>query len=399
MTTYTKRQTRTIERKPFQPKNFLKSFIAVSLLTGIIASPISAQETESSDIDFSEVEASQGHGSTGGNVIDRASNPNVIVAADMLGIYAGPNTEKTTEDNQFLVREVEFGYSGYVDHLSQGTLLIAMHNEAGQWYADLHELYFDFPVLPGGLNAKVGRFFLDMGRLNTFHRHDWAFPVAPLVHERLIDKEGVFDTGGEVGWLVPFMPFYQEIKLGAFNGQTWGHSHSSGVRKPQPLYTARLKNFISLGQRQGIQFGGTYLRFPYNEDVSNYWNMAGADITYKFETGRKTYVEWTTEYWYRDEQYTEETGKQSVGIQGLYSFIEWKFLSDWSTGARFDFFMDDAESGMADYEESIWITFRPSEFSYFRLSGERYDPYAGQDEYRAYVQADFILGFHPAHKY
>lgn len=379
---------------------------AVLLLAFSVFLPLAAQQTENSTSVDDEIDAILEEDgdrtpapSPVSSVVDRASMPNVFVAADMVGTWVDEGTEKEAEENQFLVRETEFGFSGYVDQFSEGTMLIALHNESGQWYADLHELYLEFNTLPYGLYAKVGRFFLDIGRLNTFHRHDWAFTYAPLVHEALIDDEGTFDTGGEVSWLVPYIPFYQEIKFGAFNGQTWGHTHSAGVRKPHPLYTARLKNFIPLGLRQGFQFGATYLRFPYNEDENNYWDMAGADLTYKYETGRKTWVVWTTEYWYRDEQYTEDTGLDSVAKQGLYSYLEYKFHQNWRIGSRFDFFQDDVASGKSDYEESLWMTFSPSEFSYFRLTGERYDPYAGVDEYRMHVQADFILGFHPAHKY
>jgi len=92
---------------------------------------------------------------------------------------------------------------------------------------------------------------------------------------------------------------------------------------------------------------------------------------------------------------------------GFYSYVQFQFHQYWIMGARFDYYAElEAHAGSGrtidreNFAQSAWITFRPSEFSYFRLSGERRDLFGRMnDDYAAYIQADFILGHHPAHRY
>ncbi len=243
-----------------------------------------------------------------------------------------------------------------------------------------------------------------MGRLNSIHQHDWNFTTTPLAHRILFDEEGVFDQGAEISLLMPW-PFYQELKAGFFNGRTWGHTHGDGPVKPGPLYTLRLKNFLPIYGELGTQFGFTYIRYMVDEDGREVDHTGGADLTFKWQRGRYRSFVFSTEYWYRLE--SRPDSEQDNKKHGFYSYAQYQFHRYWIIGARLDYFAElgvIAGSGRTlDREscaQSAWITLRPSEFSYFRITWERRDLFGSEsDDHALYFQADFILGHHPAHRY
>lgn len=345
-------------------------------------------------------------------VLDRTSMPNIFVAADMVGgkdLTAERNSPNAVTPNGFKVRSVEVGLFGGIDHLAVGTVNLAVHEEEGEYIVELHEAFFEFNTLPFNLFAKLGRFFPDVGRLNTIHQHDWHFTTTPLVHAMLFDEEGIFDQGVEISLLLPWK-FYQEIKFGFFNGRNWGHEHSEEHEhsedpvKPGPLFTARLKHFIPLYGELGTQFGFTYIRYIVDEEGREIDHTAGADITFKWQNGPWRSFILSGEYWYRYEVRPDE--EQNNKTHGLYAYLQYQFHRNWFCGGRVDYV---AELDVTDetgerinrksYAQSLWLTFRPSEFSYFRLSYERRDVFDTDVNHAVYVQADFILGYHPAHRY
>ena len=346
------------------------------------------------------------------SLIDRASIPNIFIAGDMLADISLKNASeqnniKTVSQqvkNGFFIREVEFGFSGAVDQLFNATFLAAMHNENGAFFAELHELYIELPYLPYNLYAKVGRFFVDVGKINGTHRHDWNFTVAPLVHNNLFDAEGVYDTGGELSYLMPF-PFFQEVKVAVFTGRTFGHTHNDGFWKPHPLYTARIKNFFPITHRTGIQWGGSFLRYSPTKLEEDADYTYGSDLTLRWLNGKLQSFIWSSEIWYR-EKLRKDT-KNNEKIIGAYSYVQYQPWQQWSFGLRLDFFSQlDAFSvktqskfSYQDYAVSVWVTYRPSEFAYLRATVEQNLFHEKNPSYILRIQMDFILGFHPAHAY
>lgn len=341
-------------------------------------------------------------------LIDRTSIPDILVAADFL-FEKDLHGERETENN-FDLRELEFGFSGNVDQNIEAMVLFAMHrvthgNDEGEQRIFLHEAYMNFRNLPYNFSARVGQMFLDAGRLNTIHRHDWDFTNAPVVHMNMMNDtfqgEGAADTGAEISYLMPWN-FYQELQVGVFRGRTFGHAHDDGHEKPAPLYTARLKNFIPFSARWGTQFGFTYLRYQPDGEADNVDHTGGFDLILKYENGQKSALIWGSEYWYRQKKRVSLSQDQID--HGFYTYLQYSYFR-WDFGIRYDFYTSDPVTfDVQNYAgQALWVTFRPSEFSYFRSTVERhdYDNYNSRDSanYTFWLQADFILGFHPAHEY
>ena len=351
-----------------------------------------------------------------GFIVDRSSIPDIFVAADIVHEQDITGVVRETKNN-LDVREIEFGFSGFIDWFAHGNALFALHrddhgSEMGKYIFDIHELFFDFYNLPWNLRARLGKMFLDAGRLNTIHRHDWFFTNAPLIHKRVMNDtfvgEGAADTGLEVAYLMPW-PFFQELKVGVFRGRTFGHGHTDGIEKPAPLWLGRLKQFFPLSTYWGTEFGFTYLRYQPTADARDVDHTGGMDITFRWVKSRFYRFIFTTELWYKEMIKAPNTlgvAIPSDSMYGFYSFFDFIFMQNYSVGYRFDYYIDKLRALDLEreyYAHTAWFTWRPSEFSYYRINTERktYLGYEGVwgSNYLLYLQADYILGFHMPHRY
>lgn len=338
----------------------------------------------------------------------------MMAAADFLGQW--DNDEPHTTNNRLDVREVELGFLGDIDQIADGTISAAAHFENGEQVLELHEAYFHFPdIYVPNMSARLGKMFFDVGRLNTIHRHDWLFSVAPKVHEELLDEEGVADTGAELDWLIPWPwdRFVQNLTIGVYNGRTFGHSHNEGSSKNNPLYTAHLKQFVRITNEWGTQFGFSYLRYHPTTEANKIMHQSGLDWIVKWKRDDQMSFQFLTEVWYRETReknsrdYDEPVDPVETRV-GAYSLFEFQFHKQWSIGYRYDIFTNPNyvnEQGIKHETNGhegnmIQITWRPSEFSNFRASGQRSTILeTGKNTYQFYLQGTFILGKHPAHIY
>ncbi|MCB1173891.1 MAG: hypothetical protein KDK39_10010 [Leptospiraceae bacterium] len=344
----------------------------------------------------------------------RSYSLDIMAAADFLGQW--DNDEPHTTGNRFDAREVEFGFMADIDHIAEGTVMAAAHQEAGETVFELHEAYFYIPSTPiPNLSARVGQFFLDVGRLNTIHRHDWLFSVAPEVHEEMLDEEGAEDSGLELSYLIPWpwQSFVQELTVGAFNGRTFGHTHNDGDNKNNPLYTAHLKQFIGFNNAWGTQFGFSYLRYHPSVEPHKVMHQSGLDWFLKWKPDVHRSLIFQTEVWYRETREKNERPYDPAATPvetrvGVYSLLEFQFHRQWSAGYRYDFYTNPNyinEDGIKQKENGhagnmLQLTWRPSEFSYFRATAQRNTTIeTGKNTYQFFLQGTFIIGMHPAHSY
>ena len=324
----------------------------------------------------------------------------LFAAVDMLfenDINHGRNSESAITENGFHIRAVEIGYAAPVTSTIRGAVNLAVHEEENEYIVELHEAYLDI-ALPAHLSAKLGRFLIDTGTLNAIHRHGWDFTTAPLVHRVLFDDEGIFDQGGELSLRTP-LPFYQVLKAGFFNGRTWGHEETEGPVKPGPLYTGRLINRFTVGGPLTASLGGSYLRYMLDEDGRDVDHTAGADLVLQWGTGESKRFTLAGEYWFRYEERPDAANNRK---HGFYSYAQLHFFGSWMIGFRYDYYAEletrlagDTASRRSD-GQSGWVTWRPSDALYFRLTGERRNHFEdGEAAWAAYLQADFHLGAHP----
>jgi hypothetical protein len=359
-----------------------------------------------------------------GNQINRSAQNlmmDVSAAIDIVGGY-DKNKPRTTGNNMD-VRTGEFGFSAAVDQLMRGYFLAAAHGENGKYFYEIHEAWVQFPFLPFNMSLKAGMMFMDLGRINKVHSHDRPFTQAPIIHQKLFGWESLFDTGAELSILFPWSFLTQELVIGATNGKKWGHAHTEGIQKNNPLGYLHLKNFYYLGNNWGTQFGVTGIRFEPDQNSKNTKNVAGFDIVLKWNQSNLKAFEIMSETWIQEETTASSLTNNSQTLQanpevkkklwGTYVFADYKFHQQWSIGTRYDYMTDlslkDNNGNPAKYQVdavTLQTTFHSSEFGKIRGSVERrytFDESLSSDqttrEFRYYIQFIGILGSHPAHAY
>ena len=336
----------------------------------------------------------------------------------------------------FNARNIELAFDGAVDPYFEGfaNIVFKLNNDNGT-EVEAEEAFLQTTNLPFNLQLKAGQFFAAFGRINPTHPHTWDFADAPLVHGRLLGPDGLRGVGAQVSWTLP-VSWYSQLLLGVQNGRggtgfSFRNSGSDGLffdrrttdREARGLqdfvWIPRWENSFDLSPTQ-VVLAGVSGAFGSNDTGANTrTQIYGADFLYKWKSsnaeGGFPFVKWQTEAMYR----RFEAGRgidntfpvsETFHDWGMYSQVLWGFKKGWVAGVRGDYLhMTDSEF-TADSERqtrsrvSANLTWYPTEFSKLRLQYNHdffeenfYLP--GRDVDSVFLQFEFILGAHGAHKF
>ena len=336
----------------------------------------------------------------------------------------------------FSIRNAEIGLQGAVDPYFSGFANIVFKLEKDQSTSiEAEEVYLQTTSLPANLQVKAGQFFADFGRQNPQHPHQWAFVDQPLVLNRAFGPDGLRNPGGQVSWLVP-TPFYAEAILGILNGQSDqafnfrnpGEPDANGfprfhgrattdrnLRGPGDLlFVPRLASSVDLTENQTLLVGASAAFGPNDTGAHTRTEIYGADAFWKWKSPRAhagfPFVSWQTEALYSRFEAGVDSGAalpaETLHDYGFYSQVLWGFKPRWVAGLRGEFVTGDR--GAFDANDvfrgdrtrvSPDLTWYPSEFSKLRI---QYNYDHGQhfgDEHSVWLQLEFQLGAHAAHKF
>ncbi|MGI8965393.1 MAG: hypothetical protein ACR2H1_04810, partial [Limisphaerales bacterium] len=285
------------------------------------------------------------------------------------------------------------------------------------------------------LQLKAGQFFANFGRQNPQHPHQWAFVDQPIILGRAFGPDGLRSISAQISWLTP-LPFYTEIFLDVLDGQG-GTSHSfrnrgeadsfgvnrfagratfdGNLRGQQDLvYVPRIASSFEISDEQTL-VAGISGAFGSNETgAHNRTEIYGADLFYKWKPANASegfpFVTWQTEGLFKrfgaGQDLAAGLPAENLRDYGIYSQILYGFKPHWVAGIRGEFAT--GNSGAFDasdpfrgerYRISPVLTWYPSEFSKIRLQ-YNYDhgEYFGV-EHSLWLQVEFLLGAHGAHKF
>lgn len=336
------------------------------------------------------------------------------LAADM--VYQQGLNDQSGADENFQMRTVEFGASAPIDHQFNGYVLFAAHEEDGETTVEVHEAYVENAKLLPRTRLKIGQYFLGIGRLNRFHRHEWSFTRAPKAHRDFLAEEALFDTGVETKTLLS-EDHLIELTLGVTTGYKFGHSESHGheeeeeeehgAEKPDaPTHYLRLSQFIenSESAASGAEWGLSYLGRTDAEGEK--LHLAGLDFVKKVREGRRLSWLFQSELWFKSLKHADGDKEEKLGG---YLMLEKGHSSKWSTGLRFDALTDLSHGHEGEDEDSTYYgatvqqTYRSSEFFLTRLSAshefQKIDAGARNQDTRLMAQIIFIMGPHPSHDF
>jgi hypothetical protein len=336
----------------------------------------------------------------------------------------------------FNARNVELAFDGAVDPYFEGFANIVFKldndNETG---VEVEEAFLQTTNLPFNLQLKAGQFFAAFGRINPVHPHAWEFADAAIVSGRILGPDGLRGVGAQVSWTLP-VPWYSQLIVASQNGRggtgySFRNPGDDGMffgrlttdREARGLqdfvWIPRWENSVDLSPTQ-VALAGVSGAFGSNETgAHSRTQIYAGDFLYKWKSshaeGGFPFVKWQTEAMYR----RFEAGRgidQSFPVAetfhdwGMYSQVLWGFKKGWVAGVRGDYlhmqgskFTDD-DDRQSRSRISANLTWYPTEFSKIRLQYnhdflEENFFLAGRDVDSVFLQFEFILGAHGAHKF
>ncbi len=333
----------------------------------------------------------------------------------------------------FTIPNVELALDGAVDPYFKGfSNIVYKLDPNGETGVELEEAYFLTTSLPGNLQLKGGQFFTEFGRQNPQHPHSWAFVDQPLVLNRIFGPDGLRSQGLRVSWLAP-TSWYTEAMLSILNsagGTTFsfrsdesleihgGVPTERAVRGVQDLlYVPRVATSFDLTATQTVLLGVSAAFGPNNSGPSARTQVYGADLFWKWKSATAhqgfPFVSWQTEALYRRYEAAQRVSvddptvilfAETLSDRGVYSQVLWGIKPRVVAGLRGEFASGDnaafdSQLRTDRFRLSPNLTWYPTEFSKLRLQ-YNYDHREGIGrDHSVWVQFEFLLGAHAAHKF
>jgi hypothetical protein len=336
----------------------------------------------------------------------------------------------------FTLPNAEIVMDGAVDPYFKGfaniVLKLYQNNETS---IELEETYLQSSSLPGNLQLKAGQFFAAFGRQNSQHPHQWAFVDSPIMLTRAFGPDGLRNLGSQLSWLAP-TPFFTEVTFGVFDGQgntafgfrNPGDADGTGVERfhgrttfdrhlrgpGDLLFVPRVSSSFDVTDTQTLVAGLSAAVGPNDTGEDRNTRIFGGDLYWKWKPSDANagfpFVSWQTEALYQQFEAGADPGaglsSETLDDWGGYTQVLWGFKERWVAGLRGEF--ADGNHGAFDasdrfrgerYRVSPAITFYPSEFSKLRI---QYNYDHGElfgDAHAIWLQMEFLLGAHGAHKF
>lgn len=338
----------------------------------------------------------------------------------------------------FTLATSEFAMQGAVDPYFSGFANIVFkldqHNETE---VELEETYLTTTSLPANLQLKAGQMFVNFGRQNPQHPHQWAFVDSPLILTRTFGPEALQQLGAQVSWLAP-TPHYIETFMTVLNGRgesafsfrNRGEDDGAGTERfhgratldrhlrgaGDLVFVPRVTTSFDITDEQTLVLGASAAVGPNDTGPHTRTEIYGVDAYWKWKSAHShagfPFVSWQTEALYQrfeagaDPFAPTPLPAETLRDWGFYSQVLWGFHQRWVAGLRGEFVT--GNEGAFDAEDifrgdrtrvSPNLTWYPSEFSKIRLQynydhGEHFG-----DEHSAWLQVEFQLGAHAPHKF
>src|SRR5215831_16086903 len=183
--------------------------------------------------------AAAGGGASGGGANGNAFNPAIAVILNGYYVHHSQNPDNYvragfpvvdgfgTGPQGLSLGESEISFAANIDDKFYGQFTLSFDDENGHTSTNIEEAYIDTTALPNGFSVRAGRFFSNIGYLNSHHSHTDNFADRPLVYQSLLgDQYG--DDGAQLRWVAP-TDIFLELGGELFRGEdfpTAGAQHS-----------------------------------------------------------------------------------------------------------------------------------------------------------------------------
>jgi hypothetical protein len=338
----------------------------------------------------------------------------------------------------FSLGESELAASANVDDRFYGQVTVALAATDSGTEVNIEEAFLQTTSLPSGFTLKAGRFFSEIGYLNSKHAHAWDFIDQPLAYKAMLGGQ-YGDDGIQARWVAP-TDLLIELGVEAFRGAQFpaaGATHG-GIGS----WTAYGHVGGDIGTTQSWRAGVSYLNADALGRSSRLLNgdsieftgsshVAIADAVWKWADhgnpkSRNVVVQ--AEYLRRQEKGTvvDTSIDYATAVfpapfiapnfaysgtqQGFYVQAVYQFIPRWRVGLRYDSLTSDNRPphlGVATplndnahnpSRVTAMLDFSNSEFSRLRLQAAQ-DQSGPQSDSQISLQYIMSVGAHGAHQF
>lgn len=329
----------------------------------------------------------------------------------------------------FSLSESELGVYANIDPDFYGGMALAL---APDNTVSVEEAFIQTVGLSRGLTLKAGRFFSNIGYLNSQHAHTWDFVDNPLAYQAFLGNQ-MSDDGVQLKWLAPTDTF---VELGTEIGR--GKNFPGSDHDKNGIGAATLFGHVGgdIGVSHSWRAGLSYLHTAPSGRKYDETDLSGASVKNAF-TGKSnlwladfvwkwapngnvanTNFKLQGEYFRRresgtltyDTESTASTDTYRSAQSGWYLQSVYQFMPRWRVGVRHDrldtgsvdYGLNNASLARPDYapsKNSLMFDYSPSEFSRVRFQLARDQSRQGLTDDQFFVQYQMSLGAHGAHSF
>ncbi|MEK7402149.1 MAG: hypothetical protein AABZ80_07265 [Gemmatimonadota bacterium] len=358
------------------------------------------------------------------------TNAGWSTAPNLAAILQGDHDPKV---RGFTIPNTELTLDGAVDPYFKGFGNIVFKlDENGETGVELEEAFVITTAMPANLQVKLGQFFTEFGRQNPLHPHSWAFVDQPVILSRLFGPEGLRSQGVRLSWLVP-TPWYSEAMVtvaNSTNGTTFSFrsEESSEIHGGVPVERAvleagdmlvvpRVATSFDLTSGQTLLLGASGAFGPNNSGPAARTMIYGIDGFWKWKSATAQqgfpFMSLQAEALLRRYEAAARTdvGDSTVtlpagtfGDRGGYAQLLWGIRPRIVAGVRADVANGDVTAFASDFRGdrlrvSPNLTWYPTEFSKLRFQYNYDNRKTIRRDHSFWVQFEFLLGAHAAHKF
>ena len=335
----------------------------------------------------------------------------------------------------FTVPNEELTLDGAVDPYFKGFVNVVYKiDDAGESAFELEEAYILSSSLPANLQIKAGQFFTEFGRQNTQHPHAWAFVDQPLVLNQMFGADGMRGQGMRLSWLAP-TSWYTEAMVtvqNSFGGtmHSFQSEESSEIHGGVPVerevnnggdltIAPRLTTSFDLTSTQTLLLGVSGAFGPNNSGTDfNRTSLYGIDAYWRWKSATAgqgfPFFSLQAELMGREyEAAAASIRRRSNGHASAGDHRRWRLVCPGALGRQ----AAHCRSACAPrplaaiprrstrtlrtdrFRLSPNFTMYPSEFSKVRLQYNYDDRKGIGRDHSLWLQFEFILGAHAAHRF
>jgi len=352
-------------------------------------------------------------------------NPRMLPDISAVGDLVGDLSPKgsTQEDlTRFGVREVEIAVQAAVDPYFRGDVFLGFSDLEG---VHIEQAFLTTTALKG-LEVRLGRFLMPLGKVNTTHRHDLHTVEHPWVVQRFLGPEGLKGTGASVSRIFAPLGFYQELQVTAVDriGEA-----PEDLFTEEPVnkelgglaFSARFRNYWDLSEAANLEVSASAMTgkreqpfdfgvtppAPGVNAVAASQALLGADLTFRWrplEQGLYKSFIGQAEFYQQLNARESDPNYQGPNrdFSGAYGFARWQLTRRTYLGGRYDWVQDPELGGATFTAGSGYLEVFPSEFSKLVVAYERLMPSSATGiaaTNRILLQASFAIGPHKPHPF